>query len=219
MKKQIPNAPLLPEFRSRFLRVLESAYQADPLVARILKEQALREFCATLFWLTVNDCRDRLTRQTTQRHDFFVKALDDAIRGATAMEFVYSKLDDKPHLAEYLGTLRGDLMLKRQAVDTAFASPKIYGRDRDWFIVRYVKIELEARLQEIVTHAVTADLLNAANIAADRKPAGKKTEIHAADVSAALQGLSERTFERVQPYYRQLLSQHYPQGSDFPARH
>lgn len=217
-KKTTTTAPLsLEEFRPRFLRVLESSYQADPLIARILKDKTLREHCAALLWLTVNDSRDRIARQSAQQRDFLLSALDDAIRGAKAMEFVYLKLDNKPHLAEYMNTLRNDLLVKRQAVDAAFVPPKAYGRDWDWSAVRYAKVELESRLHASVSNAAMADLLNASAKAAGRKLAGKKTEIYEADVDARLRGLNQRTFARVLPFYQQMLAKYYPHASDFSA--
>jgi hypothetical protein len=217
MKKRSssPALPSFEEFRIRFVRVLEGAYRADPLIARILKDKVVREHCAALFWLTVNDSRERLAKQTTRRRTFLLSALEDAIRGAKAIEFVYQKLDPKPHLAEYMSTLRRDLLVKRQAVDIAYAPPKAYGRDRDWSAVRYAKAELESRLQASVSGATMADLLNASANAAGRKPAGKKAEVYAADVDAGLRRLNERTFKRVLPFYRQMLTEYYPLATDF----
>jgi len=42
----------LEQFRPRFLRLLQSCYLAKPVIARIVKDKALREECATLLWLT-----------------------------------------------------------------------------------------------------------------------------------------------------------------------
>jgi hypothetical protein len=211
------SAPPLAIFRTQFLRVLEGYYRADPLIGRILKDNVLQQHCAALLWFTVNDARERLTRESTRRRDFLVSALDDAIRGAKALEFVYAKLDPKPHLAEYLSTLHSDLLVKRQAVDTAFVNFKAYGRDRDWSAVRYAKYELERRLQISVPNATLADLLNAADKVAGRKLAGTKTELHEADVEIGLRRLAQRTFELILPFYKQILAEHYAIASDLSA--
>jgi hypothetical protein len=217
--KRKPKATALPfaTFRIQFLRVLKSSYQADSVITGILKDETQRELCAALLWLASNDARDRIAGQTKQCRDLLTRALDDAIQGARAMEFVYTKLDSKPHLAEYISTLRGDLTTKRKAVDVAFVPPKAYGRDRDWSIVRYAKTELESRLRSPISNSTLADLLNAADVVVGRKFAGIKTQVDEADVDMGLRRLNQRTFERMLPCYQQMMAEHYPQGSDLPV--
>jgi hypothetical protein len=210
-------APTLPVFRTTFLRVLQSYYNADAVIARILKDKTLQEHCAVLLWLTVNDARERLARQTDREHTLWASKLDEAIKGTKAMEQIYVVLDNKPHLAEYMSTLRSDLEKKRKAVDTAFASPKHYGTNRDWFIVQYAKITLEALVRLPISNRTIADLLNAADEVVGRTFARKKTQVEEADVTMGLRRLNKRTFERMLPALQKLLSEQYPTASDFPA--
>ena len=200
------------QFRSRFLRVLESYYRAEATVALILKNEAHKKQCAALLWLCVNDSRDRLARLTKRRQDFWISLLEDGVRGTKALEFIYRDLDRKPHLAEFMSTIQSDVLVKQQAVQKAFASAKAYGRDLDWSIALYAKTELESRLGKPVSNQAMADLLNAACQASGRKLAGQKKEFFEDDVRVGLGRLQRRTFERVLPYYRRMLAEHYPHG-------
>jgi hypothetical protein len=218
MKKKRAGAVLsLPEFRIRFLRVLESNYAADATIAGILKDQAIREQCAVLLWLTENDARERLTRLTTRGRDLFTKAYDAAIPGLKAAEFLYLKQLHKPLIAEALNSFRSELLLNRPVVDLAFPSPKEYGTNRDWSIVRYAKEKLELLLKTSISNRVMADLLTAAAVVVGRRFKPPKTGIDEGDVEARLRGLNLRTFERLLPHYRQMLAEHYPQGTDSAA--
>ena len=160
-----------------------------------------------------------LGNQTERHRAFFTSVLQDALRYAKAIEFVYTEMDSKPHFVESLGWLRSDLLLKLQAVERSFPPPKSHGRDRDWSVVLYAKTQLEALLQQNIPDATMADLLSAADAATGRVPKGKKHDVVADDVRMGIKRLNRRTFERLLPYYQRLLSEHYPRGSDFPTAH
>jgi hypothetical protein len=220
MRKKV-RFPSLADFRVRFLRILASFYSADSVIAAIRQRAALSEQCATLLWFSAKDSPVRLAlgSQTERHRVFFTSVLQDALRYEKAVEFIYTEMDAKPHFVESLGWLRSDLLLKLQAVERAFPPPKSHGRDRDWSVVLYAKTQLESLLQQPISDATMADLLSAADEAAGRVPTGKKLGVQAGDVRMGIKRLNQRTFDRLLPFYQQLLSEHYPLGSNLLTAH
>jgi hypothetical protein len=219
MRKQA-RFPTLADFRVRFLRILDSFYSADRIIAAIRQRPSRSEQCAALLWFAAKGSPVRLAlgSQTERHRAFFTSVLQDALRCAKAVEFVYTEMDSRPHFVESLGWLRSDLLLKLQAVERSFPPTKSHGRDRDWAVVLYAKTQLESLLQQSIPDATMADLLSAADDAAGRVNA-KKQDVMADDVRMGIKRLNRRTFERILPYYQQLLSEQYPRGSDFPTAH
>jgi hypothetical protein len=221
-KKKIrkPRFPTFAQFRVRFLRILEGFYAADHLIGGILKQEIYRRQCADLLWFATKDspARFALENQTERRSMIFTSALQDALRFEKAVKFIYSEMDSKPHFVESLGWLRSDLLLKLQAVERSFPPPKSHGRDRDWSMVLYAKMQLESLLQQTIPDATMADLLSAADAASGRVNA-KKQDVMADDVRMGIKRLNQRTFERLLPFYQQVLSTHYPLGSDLSTAH
>jgi hypothetical protein len=127
-----------------------------------LEDAQIKQKCATLLWLCVNDCAAKLNqiagKPSRQRAKVEVAA---AIRGVEAAAYVYTHLDSKPHLAEYLGTLKADL-LEKQRMLTAAPPPLNYGRHLAWDIVEDAQQTLSQLLGVEVSDAVMAELLSAA---------------------------------------------------------
>lgn len=154
--------PSLDDFRVRFPRVLRSQYAANRTIAHILKDEPHTKECSTLLWHCVNDCAQRLDQIAGKEFRQRAKAeVETAIRGIPALEFVYSRLDSKPHLAEYVATLKPDL-LEKQRMLAAAPPPLDYGRNLDWGIVEYAQQTLSRLLGADASDSVMAELLSAA---------------------------------------------------------
>jgi hypothetical protein len=179
MRKQV-RFPSLADFRDRFLRILDSFYGADRIIAAIRQQAALSEQCVALLWLSARDSPVRLAlgNQTERHRAFFTSVLQDALRCAKAVEFVYTEMDSKPHFVESSSWLRSDLLLKLQAVKRAFPPPKSHGRDRDWSVVLYAKTLLESLLQQTIPDATMAALLTECRRRRHRKSKHEEAGCH-----------------------------------------
>src|SRR4051794_1577605 len=89
------------DFRTRFLRVLNSHYRANPVVRHILANASLSKLSADLLSHCVDDTRTRLLNIQKGARTRAKTKLADAIRCIDSLAYVYSHLDSKPHLAEY----------------------------------------------------------------------------------------------------------------------
>ena len=206
-KRRIPTQD---EFQTRFLRVLGSYYRANQVVVRILGDAALRDLSSALLWHCVNDTRARLAAISKDVRKRSKKELEKAVQSIPAWVFVYTRIDAKPHLAEYFTTLRADLLEKQRMLNEAPPSLD-YGRGSlDWQIVGYVEQHLSAALGQSVSNATLAELLSAAFQASD-----SPTEITEDGVRRGLERYSARQFERQRPWLWKLLSERFPTGDKF----
>jgi hypothetical protein len=154
--------PPLDDFCVRFPRVLQSQYSATRAIVQICQDEALKKECATLLWHCVNDCAERLDKIAGKQFRKRAKAaVEKALAAIPAFEFVYTRLDTKAHLAEYMGTLKADLLEKQRLLASA-PPPLDYGRNLDWGIVEYAQQNLSRLLGAEVSAVTMADLLSAA---------------------------------------------------------
>ncbi|HUO14671.1 MAG TPA: hypothetical protein VMX38_06770 [Verrucomicrobiae bacterium] len=202
-------------FRTRFLNVLRSYYAGDDTIALILKSPAVLEQAAWVLWHTVNDTEDRLAEMSQQQKENLKSDLTAGIAGCKAMERIYQNVDHKPHFAEFLGIVRGDLTFKLENFKKAAPAltQKRLGRDRDWSLVRYAKQKIEEELHRPLTYPVLADLLNAAD---DAGETGRK-ELKAEALGRCLQRLNEHRFALLKPILERLFLEKHPRASDLPC--
>src|SRR6266849_5342562 len=188
MKKRA-NSPVLPsfeKFRTDFLRVLKDHYAAESLIPIILKDKVLSKQCAALLWPCVNNSSAHLAEISKKWWAYWDSELKVAIRGAKALENIYTKFDSKPRRVKFMNKLRWDLFVKQRKL---IALPsKALGRDRDWTSVLRAKDNLESLICKPLPYPTLAALLNAAYVAS-----GQKNKEHTAQaIRMALTRLSRR---------------------------
>lgn len=202
--------PTIEDFRVRFPRVLRSHYSTHRTIALILKDKQHTEECSTLLWHCVNDCAQRVDREAGKAFRQRAKAqIEAAILGIPALEFVYSRLDSRPLLAQSIGTLKADL-LEKQRLLAALPPSLDYGRHLDWGIVEYAQQKLTQLLNVEVSDAVVSDLLNAAF-----DVCGWNQNISEDGVRHGLERFRERCFERRRPLMERDMSRRFPTGDKF----
>lgn len=160
--------PDIEDFRVQFVRVLESFYVKQPGIARLLKDEDLSNLTATLLWHCVNDARERLSRAKELRPKAKTE-IGRTLAGIEAARFVYSVLDSKPQVLEFLSLLGSDLREKQRRIEQAPRSLD-YGRGAvDWGILDYVDTVLSQRLGQPLSNVALEALVISAMKASGQK--------------------------------------------------
>jgi hypothetical protein len=149
-------------FRKQFPQSLRNqrVLGSRRLILRILKDETLRNECAYLVWLCVDNSRTHPTEVSKKWCAYWNSEFEAAIRGAKAVANIYTELVSNPRCVKSMDKLR-DALLERRRKLMRLPS-KMLGRDRDWTPVLYAKNKLESLLGEPLPDLTLAALLNAA---------------------------------------------------------